>query len=53
MEPMTWYEILGERWGWYRWCPDCHRMRWFHPRPGMKRHPRSSNDGLEARRKQA
>ncbi len=38
MPPMTWYEIIGDRMGWYRWCQCCYQMRWFH-RHVEKPHP--------------
>lgn len=30
MEKMTWYEIVGEKLGLYKWCHHCYRMRWMH-----------------------
>jgi hypothetical protein len=42
MEEMTWWEIIGDQLGWFKWCQHCYRMRWFH-RHGVHHGPQAGS----------
>jgi len=46
MEDMTWWEIIGDRLGWYKFCQQCYRMRWFHRHTDIH-HPESGKGAGE------